>query len=182
VQRIRLQQSQSNEGMEKALLLKETRAALRSAVRDWKQQFLSVAPMAGRVSMQEQLVEGQYLEAGQLLMTVVPAGDTGRVLARGYLPVRNSGRVAAGMRANLFLDAFPQQQFGALPGRLERLSLMPQQERYFIEIALPQGMETTYGQELPFTQELSATAHIITEDRRLLSRITEQIRSLWENY
>jgi len=181
-ERIRLQQSQSNEGMEKALLLKETQAALRSAVRDWKQQFLSVAPVAGRVSMQEQLAEGQYLEAGQLLMTVVPADDTGRVLARGYLPVRNSGRVAAGMRANLFLDAFPQQQFGALPGRLERLSLMPQQERYFIEIALPQGMETTYGQELPFTQELPATAHIITEDRRLLSRITERIRSLWENY
>lgn len=181
-ERIRLGQSQSDEGVEKALQLQETRAALRSALQDWKQRFLSIAPITGRVSMREKLVEGQYLEAGQLLMTIVPQGDTGQILARGYLPVRNSGRVEAGMRVNMFLDAYPQQQFGALPGRLQRMSLLPEQERYFIEISLPQGMQTTYGQELPFSQELPATARIITEDRRLLSRLTARLRSLWENY
>ena len=181
-ERIRLSQSQSDESMEKALRLQETRAALRSALQDWKQRFLSISPIAGRVSMREKLVEGQYLEARQLLMTVVPEGDTARILARGYLPVRNSGRVEAGMRVNMFLDAYPQQQFGALPGRLQRMSLLPEQERYFIEISLPQGMQTTYGQELPFSQELPATARIITEDRRLLSRLTARLRSLWGNY
>lgn len=181
-ERIQLRQLQSNEGMEKALRLQETRAALRTSVEDWKQRFLSVAPIAGRVSMQQQLAEGQYLEAGQLLMAVLPAASTGQVIARGYLPVRNSGRVAVGMRVNLFLKAYPQQQFGALPARLERLSLLPEQDRYFIELSLLQGMETTYGQELPFSQELPATANIITEDRRLLSRVTARIRSLFENY
>ena len=181
-ERIRLSQSQSNESMEKSLRLQETRAALRSALQDWKQRFLSISPIAGRVSMREKLVEGQYLEARQLLMTVVPEGDTARILARGYLPVRNSGRVEAGMRVNMFLDAYPQQQFGALPGRLQRMSLLPEQERYFIEISLPQGMQTTYGQELPFSQELPATARIITEDQRLLSRLTARLRSLWGNY
>ncbi|HKK65202.1 MAG TPA: HlyD family secretion protein, partial [Clostridia bacterium] len=107
---------------------------------------------------------------------------TSQILARGYLPVRNSGRVDTGMQVNMFLDAYPQQQFGALPGRLRRISLLPEQERYFIEISLPQGMQTTYGQELPFSQELPATARIITEDRRLLSRLTARLRSLWENY
>lgn len=181
-ERIRLGQSQSNESVEKSLQLQETRAALDAALQDWKQRFLSISPIAGRVSMREKLVEGQYLEAGQLLMTIVPQGDTARILARGYLPVRHSGRVEAGMRVNMFLDAYPQQQFGALPGRLQRMSLLPEQERYFIEISLPQGMQTTYGQELPFSQELPATARIITEDRRLLSRLTARLRSLWENY
>ncbi|NBC06974.1 MAG: HlyD family efflux transporter periplasmic adaptor subunit, partial [Bacteroidetes bacterium] len=112
-ERIRLGQSQSNESVEKSLQLQETRATLDAALQDWKQRFLSISPIAGRVSMREKLVEGQYLEAGQLLMTIVPQGDTARILARGYLPVRNSGRVEAGMRVNMFLDAYPQQQFGA---------------------------------------------------------------------
>jgi HlyD family secretion protein len=180
--RIQLQQLQSNEGMEKSLELQESRYALQTAIRNWKQQYLSVSPIQGRVSMREQLAEGQYLEAGQLLLTVIPFGNSDQILARGYLPVQNSGRVEVGMRANLFLDAYPQQQFGALPAKLERLSLLPEQGQYFIELSLPQGMETTYGQTLPFSQELPATANIITEDRRLLTRLTARLRSLWGNY
>jgi len=47
-ERIRLGQSRSNEEVEKNLQLLETRAALRSALQDWKQRFLSISPIAGR--------------------------------------------------------------------------------------------------------------------------------------
>jgi hypothetical protein len=86
------------------------------------------------------------------------------------------------MQARLFLDAYPEQQYGALKAEVRHIAPIPEQQAYYIELALTAGLQTTYGQELPFSQELSARANIITEDRRLLFRLFDQLRSLWENY
>lgn len=179
--RIALQQERLNGLQQGRLQVQEARSALQAAAADWAQRFLVVAPLAGRVAMHERLQTGQYLQEGQLLLSVVPSSEPGSVTAQGYLPVRNSGLVRPGQRVQLFLEAYPQQQFGALRGELKQLSLLPQQSRYFIEIALPEGLRTTYGQELPFTPEQPATAYIITEDRRLLQRLTDRLFSLWLN-
>lgn len=167
---------------ERRLACEAVRETLRSELEAWEQQFLLKATMDGVASFGQPLSPGQYLEEGQLVMTVVPPSGRGEALARGYLPVQNAGRVAVGTPANLFLEAYPAQQYGALRAKVRRLSLIPQQEAYYIELDLVDGMETTYGRVLPFAQELPAQANIITEDRRLLARLFDQLRSLWENY
>ena len=42
-------------------------------------------------------------------------------------------------------------------------------------------MTTTYNKNLPFKQEMTGSAHIITEDRRLLERILDKIFNVWKN-
>jgi HlyD family secretion protein len=180
---ITLQQEQQNSAQELKLAYEESKANLKAAVESWQQNNLLRAEIAGRVAFQQPLSAGQYLEEGQLVMTVLPASRARDVaLARGYLPAQNAGRVDTGMQARLFLDAYPEQQYGALKAEVRHIAPIPEQQAYYIELALTAGLQTTYGQELPFSQELSARANIITEDRRLLFRLFDQLRSLWENY
>ena len=179
---ITLQQEQRNEAQARKLAYEEARERLRASVEAWRQAYLIRSGIAGTIAFPGPLATGQYVEEGQLVLTVVPKGGATQALARGYLPAQNAGRVAIGMPARLFLDAYPEQQYGALRAEVRHLSAIPEQQAYYIELALMNGMQTTYGQELPFSQELSARANIITEDRRLLVRLFDQFRSLWENY
>mgnify|MGYP000199666177 CR=1 FL=1 len=180
---ITLQQEQQNGAQDLKLACEESKANLKAAVETWQQNNLIRAEIAGRIAFHQPLTTGQYLEEGQLVMTVLPAsGVRDLVLARGYLPAQNAGRVDTGMQARLFLDAYPEQQYGAIRAEVRHIAPIPEQQAYYIELALTAGLQTTYGQELPFSQELSARANIITEDRRLLFRLFDQLRSLWENY
>lgn len=180
---ITLQQEQQNGAQDLRLAYQESKANLKAAVEAWEQNHLLRAEIAGRVAFHQPLTTGQYVEEGQLVMTVLPeSGERSAALARGYLPAQNAGRVDIGMQARLFLDAYPEQQYGALRAEVRHIAPIPEQQAYYIELALTEGLQTTYGQELPFSQELSARANIITEDRRLLFRLFDQLRSLWENY
>lgn len=180
---ITLQQEQQNAAQDLKLAYQESKANLQAAVEAWQQNHVLRTEIAGRVAFHQPLTTGQYLEEGQLVMTVLPeSGEHNTALARGYLPAQNAGRVDTGMQARLFLDAYPEQQYGALRAEVRHIAPIPEQQAYYIELALTEGLQTTYGQELPFSQELSARANIITEDQRLLFRLFDQLRSLWENY
>jgi hypothetical protein len=58
---------------------------------------------------------------------------------------------------------------------------VPHNDLYTIQIALPQGLVTSYRKTLPFRQEMQGTAEIITKDLRLIERIFNQFRALLDN-
>lgn len=85
------------------------------------------------------------------------------------------------MRANIRLDGYPYQEYGVLPGRVSSIALAPEQETLLLQIDLPDSLITAYGRTIPFTQELSGNARIITEDRRILDRVFDRLLSLLKN-
>jgi HlyD family secretion protein len=50
---------------------------------------------------------------------------------------------------------------------------------YTLEVALPNGLTTTYGKELKFSQEMQAAADIITDDMRLIERLFMPIKKIF---
>lgn len=178
---IELQQQRSDEEVAKAQAVQRLFRELQSELEAWRQDYLLQAPVSGRISMSRPWREQETVRENELVMAVVPDKGAGPILARGLLPAAGSGKARPGMEAHLFLDAYPYQEFGILKGRLARLALLPEQGSYQAEIALPDSLLTTYGHAIPFTQELSATAEIITERRSLLGRVFSQLRSLAEN-
>jgi ATP-binding cassette subfamily B protein len=56
-----------------------------------------------------------------------------------------------------------------------------EQNSYLVTLALPQGLTTTYDRRLPLQQEMSGTAEIITEDKRILERVLEQVLDILRN-
>ncbi|PKP49416.1 MAG: HlyD family secretion protein, partial [Bacteroidetes bacterium HGW-Bacteroidetes-1] len=49
---------------------------------------------------------------------------------------------------------------------------------YYATVVFPDGLITSYGKALVFTQRLNGTAEIITNDIRLLQRILQPLKHI----
>jgi HlyD family secretion protein len=52
------------------------------------------------------------------------------------------------------------------------------QKAYLLEVEFPNNLITNYGKELTFSQEMTGSAEIITEDLRLLDRFLNPIKAV----
>jgi multidrug resistance efflux pump len=176
-----LDQNRSLQSMQKWLLVREQLRRLQSAFASWQQTYHITSPIAGRLSLTQVWGAQQFVQANEVVATVVPTEGPGQIIGRAFLPPQNAGKVQPGMRVNIRLDGYPYQEFGVVQGQVGEIALVPDPTDYLLEIDLPDTLVTTYQRTLPFTQELPGTARIITEDRRILERIFDQFLSLVSN-
>ncbi len=73
-------------------------------------------------------------------------------------------------------------EFGLMKGTVKNISLVPTITDkgifYTANINLPDTLISNYSIKLKFTQEMSGTAEIITEDIRLLERLLNRIKAI----
>jgi len=80
------------------------------------------------------------------------------------------------------LDNFPHHEYGEVRGVISKIRPIPianvdtKEMEYQAWVALPSGLESTYGRELEYLPEMGGTARIITEDLRLIDRVFSQFR------
>jgi multidrug resistance efflux pump len=159
--------------------LRESLNALRNSIDRWKQKYLLVAPVDGRVSMNTSYFSAQqFVKQGEQVLTIVPPTGAGKIIGRLSLPAAGSGKVTAGRRVVVKLDGYPFQEFGSLEGKVEAKALIPKDEAYNIIVELPAELKTNYGKIIPFEQQMQGRAEIITEDKRFLERILEHAFSI----
>ncbi len=172
-----LRRVKSERENDKTLTVGEDLQRLRSSVAEWKQRFLVTAPVSGQVSLYKVWSAQQSVTSGEELLAVSPAASE-RVIGRAELPALQSGRVAVGQRASIRLDGYPPEQFGEIEAEVASVSLLPRSEVYLLELSLPDTLRSTYGKLLPFKPEMTGTARVVTEERRVLDRILGQARDL----
>lgn len=154
---------------------------LRGAIDEWRLKYTLKTPIEGKVSFSKIWSPHQFVQDEELVMTIVPQGGPGRIIARGALPAARSGKVDTGMVVNIRLDNYPYKEFGILKGKVENIAPVPNPGAnaepiyqitvgHFISPA-PGQLETTYKKPLDFQQELSGNALIITKDRNLWQRL-----------
>lgn len=158
---------------------------LQAALAQWKHQYLITAPISGTLVWQIGLGHGQFLDAGKALGTIIPANSHG-VVAICTTPTTGSGRMSRGNRVQIELDAFPADEFGYLNGRVSYISRLPaadQEGKFFyqVEVKLPDTLRSSYGKIIPFRQNLSGTAQIVTKKRRILERLLGKLMQLTNN-
>lgn len=178
---VQLQESRSNEEMNKWLAVQAVFERMGSELEGWKQQFLLHSPIEGRLSLTRFWSPQQFVQINETVATVVPENATHKIIGKAALPIVNSGKVQSGMEVNIQLDSYPYQEFGVLKGKVGSMSLVPDEESYFLEIELADSLVTTYNRTIPFAQELQGNARIITEDRRILERVFDQLMNLFKN-
>ena len=150
---------------------------LRSSIDKWKQTYLLTAPIDGKVSLNSTF-EKRYVRQGEKILTIVPP-DNGAIVGRLQLPVEVSGKVKPGQRVFMKLYSYPYQEYGTLSGLVVSKSLVPQDNKYAVLVSVKttanNSLATGYNKEIPFEQQLQGTAEIVTEDKGLIARITDQI-------
>lgn len=155
--------------------LRQSLNTLRASLDKWKQTYLLSAPIEGQVSLNASFFsEKQYVKQDDQVMTIVPPASD-KLIGRLSLPVAGSGKVRTGQRVILKLDSYPYFEFGTLQGRVASKSLVPKDNEYSILVLLPEGLKTSYHKEIPFEQHLQGKAEIVTDEKRFLQRIYEQV-------
>ncbi|HCY80374.1 MAG TPA: HlyD family secretion protein, partial [Xanthomarina gelatinilytica] len=68
-----------------------------------------------------------------------------------------------------------------LNGTVKNISLIADSEGfYYIDVALPQKLITSYNKVIDFKQEMRGSAEIITEDLRLIERFFYQLINIFK--
>lgn len=143
---------------------------------DWERSYEIKAPIAGKLSYLERLAVNTYVEAGMGLFAITPQNQA--YIGIATIPSSGYGKVKRGQKVRIRLDNFPSTEFGYLTGEVTSLSALPQEKSYKIHFKLTNGFRSSFGMELQYTPEMSATAEIITEDLRLIDRIFIKFRNL----
>lgn len=156
-------------------LQKET---IENSIEQWGKEFQIIAPIKGKLTYLENVSNHQFVEAGKELFAVVPENQD----YIGYLKVPKSGygKVKKGQRVRVQLDKYPHYEFGQLDGKVTAISLLPNKEEYQITFKLTNGLISSYGKQFEYTPEMTGTADVITEDVRLIQRVFNKFKKVFD--
>ena len=164
------------QGQKLKLALQQARQNALAKITKWKENYLFISPNEGRLSYLGFLETGQFVEQGKPYFSILP--EVNMIMAHAEMPLRGSGKVKVGQAVNIRLENYPFEEFGLLRGSVTSISLMPDENKYWVTISLPNQLVTSQHKTLPFKQQLTGTTQIITEDLRLLERFFNQFRKL----
>jgi HlyD family secretion protein len=136
-----------------------------------------MAPVEGEIAFTKFWSKNQNVTRGQSVFTIIPQEES-RIIGKVELPILRSGKVKPGQRVNIKFHNFPYMEYGIVEGRVDKISLVPTDNYYSLEVGLPNGLMTNYGKELEFNHEISGDAEIIAEDERLIKRLFNPLKSL----
>lgn len=160
--------------------LKNAVEQLSAQLSAWQHAYFLRSPVDGKVTFMTVWKRNQNVKTGETVFMVQPS-DSSCVLGKALLPLQGSGKVHVGQKVHIRLDNYPDQEFGYVKGRVKSISPAPTEEdRYVVEILLPEGLRTNYGKLLPASRELKGTADIILADRSVLERLLAPLRKVVE--
>jgi len=159
------------------LTLSQAYENLMGRIAQWEQSYLLKAPISGTVTFTKFWSINQNVTVGDKVVTIVPE-EGGKIIGKVVMPIRGSGKVKLGQRVNIKFANFPHMDYGIVTGIIKSKSLVSADNFYSLEVDLPNGLLTSYGKNLEFSQEMQGTAEIITEDIRLLERIFKPIKAI----
>ena len=172
-------ENKKNTDYDQGLGVNEGIARLNESIQEWKRKFIISAPISGKIATSRLLAPQQFVKENEIILTIVPESSQTKLLGSALLPRRGAGKITAGMPVNIRLDGFPYQEFGAVKASVSKVSLVPEVDgQYLVTVSMPDNMVTTYDKLVPFRQEMQGTANIITEERRIITRIFDKVLSI----
>lgn len=158
-------------------ILNESFMNLKAQIRIWENTYLLKSPIDGTVTFTRFWNVNQSVVKDEAVLSIIPL-EPGEFIGRINLKMQRSGKVKTGQIVNLKLHGFPYLEYGMVRGVVKSKSLVPSGDSYTIEISLPDGLTTTYGIKLEFTQNMQGTAEVITDNLRLIQKIVNPFRYL----
>lgn len=151
---------------------------LKKALRQWEKTYLIYASIDGTLSYLQFLGEKQFVKAGSTLLSILP-NNRQITIGQMHIGAQNQGKIKINQKVLIKLDNYKYQEYGIVQGKIKSIALVQDKDsKYYIEVALPNGLQTSYHKTIVFDKELSGTADIVTEELTLAERILSQLRSL----
>ena len=153
---------------------------LKKVIKDWELAYTLKSSVNGVVTFLQVWTENQTINTGDNVFSIIPDAKNG-FIGKVKAPALNSGKIKVGQKVNIRLANFPDREFGVLRGKIQNISLVPDKDgNLLLDVALPNGLLTSYNKQIVFQQEMKGSAEIVTEDLRLIERILYQFKSIFE--
>jgi hemolysin D len=127
-----------------------------------------------------------FIQPGQLVAQIAPQGLP--LILKAQVSSQQTGQMKVGMPVKLKFDAYPFQDYGVVPGRLNWISPdsktidqgqgQGQAEVFELEITLEQTYIENANKRVQLTPGQSATAETIIRQRRIIDFILDPFRQL----
>lgn len=153
-------------------------SSIENALATWNQTYQLTSPIKGRLSYLQAVSENQFIEQGKELFAIIPENQD--FIAHLTISKAGYGKVKVGQKAMLKLDNYPSHEYGQLVGKVQSVSLIPNEDSYLVKVKLNNALRSTYHKELKYTPEMTGTVEIITEDLRISDRIFNKLRQVFE--
>ncbi|MBW4517665.1 MAG: HlyD family efflux transporter periplasmic adaptor subunit [Timaviella obliquedivisa GSE-PSE-MK23-08B] len=158
-----------------------TENSLKAAKTKLKYKFIH-APVNGIVTDLNVHNIGEVTKPGETFAEIMPNGAS--LVLSAFLPNQEAGFVKKGMTVRMKFNAFPYQRYGTVSGKV--LFIAPDAtideqlgSGYRIEVALDQSTIGTQATLLKAGQ--TATAEIVTRQRRIVDILFEPLKQLQKN-
>lgn len=173
--RIEFLEQEAEQALKKELIQIQSRASdLSGKIQNWMETFVIKAPVSGKIAIPAQLLEGQTLLPEHPLFSIILSDAGEKPAAIGQMSGSGTGKVEAGMKAYVRLQAFPYKEFGELAGIVESIGNVPATGYYETIITFDQSAEQDPRlQTVTLKPGMTGIARIITKDRSLLQRFLE---------
>ena len=175
-------QLQIQDYQERAKLKSELQQNLKTLVAEidkWKQMYLLISPIEGKISFFNVWAVNQNIKNGDELFSVISSRKQ-QYIGKCILPVVNSGKLAVGQKVNIKLDNYPFNENGMLQGIVNSVSEVSNKDAYALDVILTNGLLTSYNKTLVYKEEMKGKAEIITKNSSVLDRIFLNFRKLVE--
>jgi hypothetical protein len=153
---------------------------LRTAIDQWKRNYIITSPIEGVANFYNVYTQNQLIKTGEPLVIISPM-HTGVIFGSVKLPVANSAKVMEAQRVNIKLSNYPSAEFGVINGTVASISLAPKDAEFNVTVAIPQNLITSYHKQLPYKQEMTGVAEIITKDRSVFTRMFDKLYMIFKN-
>jgi multidrug resistance efflux pump len=159
-------------------MIQEAYEKVKGSLSLWEKAYLIISPFKGQLSMTTFWSENQRVEEGDIVMTVIPS-DRGKIIGKIQLSANGIGKIAPGYKVIIRFDNYPYMEYGTLEGYISSISLVPNKDLYAVEVKLNDNLlVTNYNIKLNFQQNMPGNAEIITDDKSLLRRIVNPLKSV----
>ncbi len=176
---LELEMNQENNSRQYLQSTQEAYEKLKGQISLWERNQVVRSPFKGQVSLTRIWTENQYVESGDIVLTVLPL-EQGDIIGRILLPATGVGKIKEGFRVIIRFDNYPYMEFGVVSGKISNISLVPNNEVYSAEVILDSlQLTTNYGIKLNFQQNMPGIAEVITNQRSLMERILDPFRSAY---
>lgn len=156
---------------------------LLEGIEEWQKKYLLQSPISGVLDFMNFNKDEDFVQQGQELFSVIP--NKNEIIGQIYLPDLGAGKVKIGQEVIVKLNNYPYIQYGAIHGKVKRISLVSNQQItggknnigvYLVHVDFPKGLTTNYGSQLNFQFDMHGIAEIITDDRRLIERLFDNLK------
>lgn len=176
ISELRLQKEQEKRQLETTL--QSAWESTKTAIEEWKQQYLLQSPIAGRVSYNNLWKVNQNICSGDKAFSIISSNNQ-QTIGKAKIPITGSGKVKKGQRINIQLDGYPYLEYGFVTGRIISVASMPDEDVYTATFRLQNGQVTSYGKLIHQTGDLTGIGEIITDNLSVAERIVGPLKYLF---